>query len=447
MTDRPAALGDSDPDAGQTRSESGVTGPGGGAAGSEASVSGRLRSLARRTWERGAGAPGQSAPGQSAPGQSAPGQSAPGEARPGQLPVRATAVASVDDQVPRLLRQTAAWAWRLILVAILIDGAFRVAVTLRLVVLPLIAALLLTALLQPLSARLRRVGLPGLLATWCTLLIAIVVIAGAVTLAANRVSADYPRLAAEVQRTATELQRSLAGPPFHLKGARLQQLTKQLTQFLSQHKAVIAGTVVTGGRIFLESLTGLVLTLFISFFLLKDGARIWSWVISGLPPEANRRMSQAGTAAWHALTGYIRGTTAVAAIHAVFIGLALWILGVPLLVPLIVLVFLAAFIPLIGILVVGALAILVTLATKGWFAAVILVAVFLVENQIESHLLQPLVVGRAVRLHPLAIILALAVGGVIAGIPGAIVAVPAAAVITYAWPQLRGSAPVSPPDD
>jgi predicted PurR-regulated permease PerM len=437
MTDRPAALGDSDPDAGQARSESGVTGPEGGAAGSEASVSGRLRSLARRTWERGAGAPGQSAPG----------ESAPGEARPGQLPVRAAAVASVDDQVPRLLRQTAAWAWRLILVAILIYGAFRVAVTLRLVVLPLIAALLFTALLQPLAARLRRVGLPALLATWCTLLIAIVVIAGAVTLAANRVSADYPRLAAEVQRTATELQRSLAGPPFHLKGARLQQLTKQLTQFLSQHKAVIAGTVVTGGRIFLESLTGLVLTLFISFFLLKDGARIWSWVISGLPPEANRRMSRAGTAAWHALTGYIRGTTAVAAIHAVFIGLALWILGVPLLVPLIVLVFLAAFIPLIGILVVGALAILVTLATKGWFAAVILVAVFLVENQIESHLLQPLVVGRAVRLHPLAIILALAVGGVIAGIPGAIVAVPAAAVITYAWPQLRGSAPVSPPDD
>jgi predicted PurR-regulated permease PerM len=123
----------------------------------------------------------------------------------------------------------------------------------------------------------------------------------------------------------------------------------------------------------------------------------------------------------------------------VFIGVALWALGVPLLVPLIILVFLAAFIPLIGILVVGALAILVTLATKGWLAAVILVAVFLVENQIEGHLLQPLVVGRAVRLHPLAIILALGVGGVVAGIPGAIVAVPAAAVITYAWPFLRGA--------
>jgi predicted PurR-regulated permease PerM len=364
----------------------------------------------------------------------------------GAGPVRLAAAPSVDEQVPRLLRQVAAWSWRLILVAALIYGAFRVAVALRLVVLPLIAALLLAALLQPLSARLRRAGLPALLATWCTLLVAVVVIAGAVTLTANRVSADYPSLAAEVQHTAAELQRSLAGPPFHLKGARLERLTRQVTQFLSQHKAVIAGTVVTGGKIFLETLTGLVLTLFITFFMLKDGTRIWSWIIGGLPPEANRRMANAGTAAWHALTGYVRGTTAVAAIHAIFIGLALWLLAVPLLVPLIVLVFLAAFIPLIGILVVGALAILVTLATKGWIAAVILLAVFLVENQIEGHLLQPLVVGRAVRLHPLAIILVLAVGGVIAGIPGAIVAVPAAAVITYAWPQLRDTAPVSPPD-
>jgi predicted PurR-regulated permease PerM len=265
-----------------------------------------------------------------------------------------------------------------------------------------------------------------------------------VTLTANRVSADYPTLAAEVKRTAGEVQRSLAGPPFHLHGARLQQLTNDLVHFISQHKGMIAGTVVTGGRIFLEFLTGLILTLFISFFLLKDGAKIWRWLISGLKGESHRRMTNAGNAAWHALTGYVRGTTAVAAIHAIFIGLALWLLGVPLLVPLVILVFLAAFVPLIGILVVGGLAILITLGTKGWLAAVILLAVFIVENQIEGHLLQPLVVGRAVRLHPLAIILALAVGGVIAGIPGAIVAVPIAAVITYAWPMLRGAAPHSP---
>ena len=352
---------------------------------------------------------------------------------------------SVDDEVPRLLRQGAAWAWRLILVAALIYGAFRLAVTLRLVVLPLIAAILLTALLQPLAARLRRLGLPALAATWCTLLLALVIIAGVVTLAANRVSADYPTLAAEVQRTADEVQKSLAGPPFHLHGRRLTQLTSQIVQFLSQHKSVIAGTVLTGGKIFLEILTGLVLMLFTSFFLLKDGARIWRWILGGLGPEPHRRAAQAGDAAWHTLTSYVRGTTLVAAIHGVFIGVALWLLGVPLLVPLVILVFLAAYIPLVGILVAGALATLVTLGTRGWLAAVILVAVFLLENQIEGHLLQPLVVGRAVRLHPLAIIMVLAVGGIIAGIPGAIVAVPAAAVITYAVPFLRGAGPPAAP--
>ncbi|HEU5416277.1 MAG TPA: AI-2E family transporter [Streptosporangiaceae bacterium] len=392
---------------------------------------GWLREFARRLRERGEA--------MAAGDPSGPADTTPGG--PGAAPLP-----HPDTQVPRLLRQLAAWAWRLILVAILIYGAFRVAVALRLVVLPLIAAILLTALLQPLSSRLRRAGLPALLATWLTFLAAIVIIAGVITLTANRVSADYPALAAEVKRTVREVQHSLAGPPFHLRGARLQDLLDQAGQFISQHKSTIAGTVVTGGRIFLEFLTGLVLMLFISFFLLKDGDRIYAWLISGLSREANRRMTNAGSAAWHALTNYVRGTTAVAAIHAIFIGLALWLLGVPLLVPLIILVFLAAFVPLLGILVVGALAILVTLATKGWIAAVILLAVFLVENQIEGHLLQPLVVGRAVRLHPLAIIIVLAVGGVIAGIPGAIVAVPAAAVITYAWPFLREAGPVSPPD-
>jgi predicted PurR-regulated permease PerM len=378
--------------------------------------------------------------------QPAPGQPADG--------ARTQAAAAQDDHVPRLLRITGAWAWRLILVAILIYGAFRVSEQLRLVVLPLIAALLLTALLQPVASWLhRRAAFPPLLATWCTLLAAIIVIAGVVTLTANRVSADYPTLVAEVKRTASQVQHSLAGPPFHLHGARLQRYTNDVVSYISQHKGVIAGTVVTGGKIFLEFLTGLVLTLFITFFLLKDGAKIYAWLIGGVSPEPHRRLVGAGHAAWHALTGYMRGTTAVAAIHAIFIGLALWLLGVPLLAPLIILVFLAAFVPLIGILVVGALAILITLGTKGWLAAVILLAVFVLENQIESHLLQPLVIGRAVRLHPLAIILALAVGGVIAGIPGAIVAVPVVAVISQAWPMLRGagppepgSEPVSPPD-
>lgn len=344
--------------------------------------------------------------------------------------------------VPRLLQELAAWSWRLLLVAVVIYLSFRVAVALRLVVLPFIAAMLLTALLQPVTAWLKRRGFPPLLATWCTFLAAILVIAGAITLFATRVSADYPALFSEVQRTATQVQRSLSGAPFHLNRHSLQQYTNDLVKYLSQHKAEVAGTVLTGGRYAIEVLAGLVLMLFVTFFLLKDGARIWTWLISGLHrPEAHRRAVEAGNSAWRALVNYMRGTLAVAAIHALFIGLALWLLGVPLLVPLIVLVFLAAFVPIIGILVVGALACLIALATKGWVAAVILLAVLVLENQIESHLLQPLVVGRIIKLHPLAIILVLAVGALIAGIPGAIVAVPLAAVITYAWPALRPRPP------
>ena len=187
----------------------------------------------------------------------------------------------------------------------------------------------------------------------------------------------------------------------------------------------------------------MVLALFISFFLIKDGRHIWRWLTSGMRPEARRRTLNAGEAAWRALVNYVRGTTMVAAIHALFIGVALWLLGVPLLAPFIVMIFLAAFVPLVGILVVGALAILVTLVTKGLVAAIILLAVFILENQLEDHLLQPQVIGRMVRLHPLAIILVLAVGGIIAGIPGAIIAVPVAAVITYAWPELRSGPPPS----
>jgi len=353
--------------------------------------------------------------------------------------------AAPDAQVPRLLQQAAAWSWRILLVGLVIYLAFRAANELRLVVLPMIAALLLAALLHPLTSRLRRLGMPSLAATWCTILVAIVFLAGLTILAANRVSADYPTLVKEVKHTATEVRTYLAGPPFHLNNAQLQQLPNKLGQYLAAHQAVVAGTVLAGGRYFLEIVADIVLMIFITFFLLKDGGRIWQWLISGMRPDARRRAHNAGSAAWQALMNYVRGTTAVAAIHAIFIGLALWIIGVPLLVPLIILVFLAAFVPLIGILVVGALAILITLATKGWIAAVILLAVFMVENQIEGHLLQPLVVGRLVRLHPLAIILALAIGGIIAGIPGAIVAVPFAAVIFYAWPYLRQETGPGPP--
>lgn len=344
------------------------------------------------------------------------------------------------DRTPRWLQRAAGWSWRLLVIGLLLYVAARIASALRIVVLPCVVALLLTALLQPLYGWLKRRGFPGLLATWCALVLTIALIAGLGTLIYVRTSAEYPTLLSELTHTGHQLQNWLAGPPFHIRQVRLQQLLKGAENEVSTHKSLVAGTVLTGGKYAVEILAGVVLTLFVGFFLIKDGERIWSWLTGFLAPDRADRTDRAGRAAWQVLVHYVRGTVLIAAIHSVVIGLTLWILGVPLVIPLAALVFLAAFVPLIGILVAGALAILVTLGTKGLVAAIILFVVFVVEDQLDGHLLQPQVVGRILRLHPLAVILVLAVGGVLAGIPGAVVAVPTAAAIARAWPELRSPA-------
>jgi predicted PurR-regulated permease PerM len=349
------------------------------------------------------------------------------------------AVVPEQSRVPSWLATGAAWSWRLLLLAAAIYLISRVLGILYIVVLPCTAAILLTALLQPLASRLRRAGLPNLAATWCTLLIAAAVLGGIVMLVTNRVSADYPVLVSETKHTVTEVESWLARAPFHIKSSDVKKALNNIPSYLSKHKTLVEGTVVTGGKIAAEFFGGLVLMLFVTFFLLKDGERIWNWLIGAMRPQTARRMDRAGHAGWLAVVYYVRGTVAVAAIHAIVIGLALWIMGAPLVIPLAVLVFLAAFVPLVGLLFAGALALLVTLAAKGWVDAVILLCVLVVEDQLEGHLFQPQVVGRVIRLHPLAIILSLAVGGVLAGIPGAVVAVPIVAVITRAVPELRRS--------
>jgi predicted PurR-regulated permease PerM len=372
--------------------------------------------------------------------------SEPGHQRAGAPDRRATG--PEQSRVPSWLQTAAAWSWRLLLLAIIIYLISRLLGILYIVVVPCVAALLLTALLQPLTSRLRRAGLPMLAATWVTLLIAAAVLGGLAMLVANRVSADYPTLLAEAKHTTAQVQSWLAGPPFHVKNNEVQKFLNNIPSYLSKHKTLVEGTVVTGGKIASEFFGGLVLTLFVTFFLIKDGERIWNWLLGALRTGTARRVDRAGHAAWLVVVYYMRGTVAVAAIHAVVVGAALWVMGVPLALPLAVLVFLAAFVPLVGLLVAGALAILVTLATKGWVDAVILLGILIIEDQLEAHLLQPQVVGKMIRLHPLAVILSLAVGGVLAGIAGAVVAVPIVAVITRALPELRRSEPEDlSPDD
>ena len=345
------------------------------------------------------------------------------------------------NRVPDWLQTGAAWSWRLLLLALAVYLIARAIGVLYIVVVPCTAALLLTALLQPLTARLRRAGLPGLAATWCTLLIVAAVVGGLVLLVTNRVSADYPTLVTETRHTTAQVESWLSGPPFHVKSSSVKNALNNIPSYLSKHKSLVEGTVLTGGRIAAEFFGGLVLMLFVMFFLIKDGERIWTWLLGALRPQTARRVDRAGRAGWLAVVYYMRGTVAVAAIHALVIGLTLYFMDAPLVIPLALLVFVAAFVPLVGLLVAGAIAFLVVLAAKGWVDAVILLVVLIVEDQLEGHLLQPQVVGRVIRLHPLAIILALAVGSVLAGIAGAVVAVPIVAVITRALPELRRSEP------
>lgn len=384
-----------------------------------------------------AGPPADERPANGLPAEAPPASGDPGGEPPaGRTAEAGPAVPSPD--VPRWLRVGAGWAWRLLLLAALLYVAGRVAALLYLVIVPFAAAILLTALLQPMTARLRRLGLGALAATWCTLLLAFAVIGGIVWLVTTRVEAEYPALVAQVGRTSTQIQHWLASSPFHIKTGNLAKLSDNLVNYLSQHRSTVEGAALTGGRIVVELLAGIVLCFFISFFLIKDGERIWAWLISGFSPQRGRRADLAGHAAWHAVVFYVRGTVAVAAIHAVVMGVTLTIIGSPLVAPLAVFMFLAAFVPLAGVLIAGTAAILIVLAAKGLIAAVIVLAVMVVMNQLEGHLLQPQVVGKMVRLHPLAVILVLAVAGVVAGIAGAVVAVPITAALTSASRALRG---------
>jgi predicted PurR-regulated permease PerM len=345
--------------------------------------------------------------------------------------------AAPPAEVPRWLRVSSGWAWRLLLLAVLLYVAGRVAALLYVVIVPFAAAILLTALLQPLAARLRRAGLGPLGATWCTLLLAFALLGGTVWLVTTRVEAEYPALVGQVGHTSTQIQNWLASSPFHIRTGNLEKISDNLVKYLSQHRSTVEGAALTGGRIVVELLAGIVLCFFISFFLIKDGERIWSWLVSGFSAERGRRANLAGHAAWHAVVYYVRGTVAVAAIHAVVMGITLTIIGSPLVAPLAVFMFVAAFVPLAGVLIAGTAAILIVLAAKGLIAAVIVLAVMVVMNQLEGHLLQPQVVGKMVRLHPLAVILVLAVAGVVAGIAGAVVAVPVTAALTSAARALR----------
>ncbi|MCP2338273.1 AI-2E family transporter [Actinomadura rupiterrae] len=358
-----------------------------------------------------------------------------------------------SPMVPPLLSSAAAWAWRLIAIGILVYGLSRVVGTLKIVFLPCAVALFLTALLRPLTVRFQRLGLSPLAATWLTLLFALAVLGGIGTYVGIQANEEFPKLVSEVQDTSKSVQHWLENGPLHVQHSKLTDAVDQGTKWIEARRGKLASTALDWGTATLEALAAIVFLLFVTFFLLKDGPNIWRWTISG-SGRYRGRIDRAGRAAWETLSQYVHGTCLVAAIHAVVLAIVLAVMGVPLVAPLAVVIFLGSFIPIVGIFVGGGLAVAVTFGAKGGVAALIFLGILLVEHQLESHLLQPMVVGRWVRLHPLAVILAITVGGVLAGIPGAAVAVPIVAVVYRAWPALRGDPeptpaedPEGPPDD
>ncbi|MQY02300.1 AI-2E family transporter [Actinomadura macrotermitis] len=345
--------------------------------------------------------------------------------------------------IPPLLALAAAWSWRLIVIGVVFYGLGRVVGMLHIVVLSCAIALFLCALLRPMTARLEGMGLPPLAATWITLLFALTVLGGVGTYVGVQANEEFPKLASEIQVTTQQIQHWLEQGPLHIRHSQLQDSMNAGVKYMEERRGQLVSTALQAGTLTAEILAALVFILFVTFFLLKDGSRIWAWLTSG-SGRYTGRIDRAGRAAWETLSQYVHGTVLVAAIHAVVLAVVLAVLGVPLVAPLAVVIFLGSFIPIVGILVGGALAVAVTFGAKGGTAALIFLGVLIVEHQLESHLLQPLVVGRWVRLHPLAIILAITVGGVLGGIPGAAGAVPIVAVVYRAWPALRGTPEPTP---
>lgn len=346
--------------------------------------------------------------------------------------------------VPPLLVDAAGWAWRLGVLAIAAYYVVGFLEDLQLVTIPLLIATLLTAGLHPVVAFFRRHGVNRGFATLLTTLLAFAILGGIGVFVANRASAGYPQLVDQVNKLVTKTQHWLQTGPLHLKNNSVNDLGDKLVTFLRDRQSTVVSGAIAGVSVAVEVITGMLLTFFMTIFLLYDGDRIWAFFVRAFPERHRMRTHETGLAMWRTLSGYVTGTFTVALFHGVVMGITLAIVGVPLVAPLAVLIFIGSFIPLIGVVVFGGLAVLVTLVAKGGAAAIIVLVVLIVEHQIEGHVLQPLVVGRYVRLHPLAIAVVLAGGSVLAGIPGAIFGVPIVASANAAVHYLRtGSEPPS----
>ncbi len=333
------------------------------------------------------------------------------------------------EAVPPVVRIAAAWAWRLVAIGV---ALYFIAIGLTFfadaVLVPLLIALLITALLQPLVQVMAHAGVPRIAATLLGLLALIGALGALGTLVTTQVVSGIPQLNRQLNEGINQVEDWISGGPLDLSSGQLATVTDQLQDQVQQNASTIASSVATLATAATSLAAGVAIVLFLVIFFLYDGARLWAWCVHLLPRGAVGPVDGAVHRGWLTLVHYVRATVLVAFTDSVFIGIGMAILGVPLAVPLAAVVFLGAFVPIVGALVSGTVAVLVALVTVGPTKAIILFAIVLAVQQLEGHVLQPFLLGRAVAVHPVAVILAIAGGIALAGIFGALFAVPIVAV-------------------
>jgi len=335
----------------------------------------------------------------------------------------------VPSSVPRWLARSAAWSWRVLVVAgalVLIGLAF---VRLRVIVVPVVAALFVTTVLSPPAVWLRRRGLPALVATWIVFLLAGAVVAGVVFGVLPGLETEFGKLGQALGTGVSQAEQWLVHGPLHLSRHQVHHLFAQATSVLNSHRQALIHGALTGVSVAASVLAGVLLTVVLSFFFVKDGASLARWFTGWASPARAMEMEELGRRAWGVLTGYIRGTALNGAVNALVLALTLLALGVPLVGALALLTFVGGFLPLVGGVLSGLVAAVVALVAKGPIAAGVVVGATILIHNLEGYLVGPFVLGRAVRLHPVAVILVLGIGTILGGVVGAFLAVPVAGVV------------------
>ncbi len=341
--------------------------------------------------------------------------------------------ANVDDaSVEPLVRRTAAWAWRLLVILAAFVALLWVLQKLEVIVVPVLVALLLSALLVPVVDLMDRRGVPRGAAVAGVLLGGFGILGGILAFVVNQFVDGLPGLTKQISRSIDSTNRWLIEGPAHLRKEQIENAGNAAIEALHNNQAKLTSGALATAKTVTELVTAAVLVLFTLIFLLYGGRNIWQYVVKIFPVSVRHRVHEAGIAGYGSLVGYVRATFLVALTDAAGVGTGLAIMHIPLALPLASVVFLGAFVPLVGALVAGFLAVVVALLAKGIVYALITLGLLIAVNQLEAHVLQPLVMGRAVSIHPLAVVLAISTGGVLAGIVGALLAVPTVAFLNNA---------------